>query len=234
VKKITKMKLTVQGWFIALGLSMIWSCVLGVAVLIHMIIKGDVGSIGEMALFPIVVGVVFGGAGFLFIRSPIWKILVMLSDLVPYGGLVFFPVPLLFYYVFSWPAIQIGTIMEILVDADKLEDMPKPDRTEKVGKKEGRKSIGSCPYAGAIMIDKETTVLGGSWPYQSEIFKISSDWKVKSKGAHFGWIDKDGGIHQNPFEGKEINPDATLDGAVAASIKGNLCYINGKEIGKLQ
>jgi membrane protein implicated in regulation of membrane protease activity len=88
----------------------------------------------------------------------------------------------------------------------------------------------SCPFAGSILVNEVTDVIGFKWPAKETIFTIDSDWKVKSKGKDFGWIDLNGQIRQG-FGG---DPKATLSPEpIVGFIKGKIFYIEGKKIGEL-
>ena len=162
MKKLTKIKLTAQGWGIALGLSIAWSVVVGIFLLIYMMTQGGTEGMGvlDIVLIPIVCGIFIGGGIFIVVHSPIWKALLVLSDVIPFGALIFLPVPMIFYYIFSWPAIQIGKTMGLLVDADELDGMPEPIREKKAKSKKEEGKSRLCPYAGVVLVDREVIALG--------------------------------------------------------------------------
>jgi hypothetical protein len=88
----------------------------------------------------------------------------------------------------------------------------------------------TCPFAGRILADKESEVLGSRWPSKATILTISNDWVVKTNGTDFGWIDKAGQIRKGIPE----DPSATLTPvAVIGTVKGNGFYIDGKKVGEL-
>ena len=93
-------------------------------------------------------------------------------------------------------------------------------------------SIGSCPFKGRILADKDTTVLGFNWTAKQTIFEIHDDWKVTSpKDSSLGWIDTNGGIHKGQPLG-EIDPKATLSSAVIAKIVGSSLYVGNNKVGE--
>jgi hypothetical protein len=93
-------------------------------------------------------------------------------------------------------------------------------------------SIGSCPFKGRILAEKDTTVLGFNWTAKQTMLEIHDDWKVTSpKDFSFGWIDINGGIHKGQPLG-EIDQKATLSSAVVAKIVGSGFYVGNNKIGE--
>lgn len=107
--------------------------------------------------------------------------------------------------------------------------------TQEVGSSSsGTSSDTSCPFVGRILVDKETKVLGFSWPAKSTAFQIHDDWSVSTPGdRNFGWIDVKGEIHKGrPFGG--IDPKATLSGGnTGIKIVGDSCWVGNDKIGHL-
>jgi len=87
-----------------------------------------------------------------------------------------------------------------------------------------------CPFAGRILVDKETEVLGFKWTAKETIFTIDNDWNVKSNGKDFGWIDKKGQIRK----GIKDDPDATMSfREIIGRVKNNTFYIDNNKVGEL-
>lgn len=91
-----------------------------------------------------------------------------------------------------------------------------------------------CPFAGRIITQTETTVLGFRYPTNKEIFTIKSDWSVSTpNNLSFGWIDAYGEIHDgfpDRINGK-INYKATLHGKVIAKLKFEFLFVDGEKLG---
>lgn len=91
--------------------------------------------------------------------------------------------------------------------------------------------IGSCPFKGRILADKDTTVLGFNWRAKETIFQIQEDWKVTTpRDTSFGWIDVNGGIHRGRPLGK-IDPQATMSSGVIGRIVGSNLYVGSDKVG---
>ncbi len=94
-----------------------------------------------------------------------------------------------------------------------------------------------CPFAGKILVDKDTSVMGFNWPTQSTAFTIHDDWKVKdSNGSDFGWIDVDGEIHKgsSAIRGGKVHPNERLAGGnTGVKIKGDKAYQGNDKFGTL-
>jgi len=87
-----------------------------------------------------------------------------------------------------------------------------------------------CPFAGRIIADKESVVLGFTWPSKATIFNINEDWEVISNGTSYGWIDRSGQVRK----GMKGNPEATLTpGTIVGVVKNEGFYVDGSKVGDL-
>jgi len=94
-----------------------------------------------------------------------------------------------------------------------------------------------CPFAGRVVVDKDTSVLGFNWPTKAIAFHIRPDWLVtEPNGREFGWIDVNGVIHRGlPLSGAAgVDPNATLAGEVTPiRVHGDSCWNSGEKFGAL-
>jgi len=88
----------------------------------------------------------------------------------------------------------------------------------------------SCPFAGDVVADKETSIMGFKYPASSVILSIDKDWNVSSNGKDYGYIDMDGNIRK----GLKRDPKATLNGGtIIGRIESGSLHVKNTKIGTL-
>jgi len=156
-------------------------------------------------LFPFFVPIIY--VGFLLIRQ--------LLKVINLGGIgnvlcLIFAIPgdPLVYVLYKvkpqWVPVEEYSVFELTPYIKVFKD----EFTDLRSNKQGSKESDNCPFAGDVIVEKETKVLGFSYPAETAIFSIDNNWNVYSKGKSFGYIDVDGNIRQ----GLKGDPKATLAG----------------------
>lgn len=235
-------------WGETLKINLLRSIVAGVVWMVISFILGIIQPEGYQSLKPwytaFLMPIIMPIAYFGFVL-PFTLVFGWFGSLFPFGGLIKFAASLIpiFFIVPADPFMYLlHKNKPNLVPIDKynfiiwnpfilvLTEM----RTVIYNEEETTQNDSVCPFAGHVLVDKETKVLGFSWPAKSTAFLIQNDWLVSTPGDHnFGWIDINGEIHKGrPFG--EIEPKATLSGgATGIKIVGDSCWIGNDKIGDL-
>lgn len=215
----------------------------GVTALVLSFALGGPSKPGEPSpwLFPVAVPLAY-----LFLFVPLGYVAELVGRIgIPFGGL--FQLPALFFGMLGDPVLYVlHRLAPPLVPADELkfinfaygikvfagsETQAAPTDAPQAQKRAG------CPFAGRVMVDKETTVLGFNWPTKAIAFHIRPDWIVtEPNGREFGWVDVKGVIHNGlPLSGPSaVDPREILAGDVTGvRIHGELCWNGDEKVGSL-
>jgi hypothetical protein len=166
------------------------------------------------------------------------RILRWIAETIPFAGVAVGLLVTLPYYMFAWPGVKIAEWRGWIRFADSpapRQDHPAPeDATDHGG------APGACPYAGQVVAEKMTKVLGFDWPQMEPVFIITEDWRVRtSRNYEFGYISRDGSIYEgfSGFGGHSPEKAAQGPGKLVspvAHVRGGRGYTaNDEEIGPL-
>lgn len=91
-----------------------------------------------------------------------------------------------------------------------------------------------CPFKGRILVDKDTEVLGFTWPSKTTAFYINEDWSVATENdRRYGWVDVEGKIHEG-ITLAGIDPKAVLAGGeTGLKINGSGLWAKNEKVGEM-